>query len=147
MSFANGGFEQHHRQDSDGIKPEIGISGWRSSAWRPISPMNWQDGHWCPGQQGSLDCRVKRRSRPPRRPAVPDRHKLFSLDDIAPKLALAPFGFGPLGCRPFARHPPLVEAHGPKSPGRPQSMAGWHVPTTISFRPLFSKKADVLCSV
>jgi hypothetical protein len=26
-SFANGGFEQHHRQESDGIKPEIGIVG------------------------------------------------------------------------------------------------------------------------
>ena len=65
-----------------------------------------------PGQQRSLDCRVKRRPRPPRRPAVSNRHKLFSLNGIAPKLALAPFFFGPQRCGPLARHPPLIEAHG-----------------------------------
>jgi hypothetical protein len=46
-------------------------------------------------------------------------HQLFSLYPIAPKFALAPFPFGPLGCGPLARHPPLIEAHGQKSPGRP----------------------------
>ena len=56
-----------------------------------------------PGQQGSFDCWIERRPRLARRPAVPHRHKLFSLNDIAAKVTLAPFPFGPLGCGPFAR--------------------------------------------
>ena len=28
----------------------------------------------------------------------------------------------------------------------PQSMTGWDAPTTVTFRPLFSEKADLLCS-
>ena len=84
---------------------------------------------------------IKRGPRVSRGPAVPDGHKLFSLNGIPPKLALAPFFFGPQRCGPLARHPALIEAHGPKSPGRPQSMTGRHAPTTLSFRPLFSTKS------
>ena len=64
-----------------------------------------------PGQQRRFDRRIKRGPRLPRGPAVPDRHKLFSLNGIAAKLALTPFLFGPLGRGPFARHPPLIETH------------------------------------
>jgi hypothetical protein len=44
-SFANGGFEQQSRQETDGIKPEIDIAGSRSIVRRSTSPMNWQAGH------------------------------------------------------------------------------------------------------
>ena len=109
MSFANGGFEQHHRQDSDGIKPEIAIIGWRSSAGRALRAAR----------------------------LFQTATSFSALYPIAPKLALAPFPFGPLGCGPLARHQPLIEAHGQKSPWTPQPMTGRHAPTTASFRPLF----------
>jgi hypothetical protein len=64
-----------------------------------------------PRQKRGLDCRIKRGPRLPRGPAVPDRHKLFSLNGIAPKLALAAFLFAPLGRGPLALDPALVEAH------------------------------------
>ena len=71
------------------------------------------------GQPRRLDCRIERRPHLACGPAVPDGHKLFSLDGIAAKLALAAFLFGPLGCGPLARHPALVEAHGPEIPWAP----------------------------
>jgi hypothetical protein len=46
MSLANGGFEQHHRQESEGIKPEIGIIGWRFERAKVNVPdESWQAGH------------------------------------------------------------------------------------------------------
>jgi hypothetical protein len=44
ISLANGGLGQHHRQDSEGISPEIGNSGWRSSVRRSTSPIAWHAG-------------------------------------------------------------------------------------------------------
>jgi hypothetical protein len=46
-----------------------------------------------------------------RRSAIPDRYKLFSVNGLAAKLALAPFSLGTLGRDPLTRYPALIEAH------------------------------------
>ena len=100
-----------------------------------------------PGQQRRFDCRIKRGPRLPRGPAVPDRHKLFGLNGIAPKLALAAFFFGALRCGPLALHSAFVEAMTRDSPERCPIYDVLARSHNATFLPLFSEKADLLCSI
>jgi hypothetical protein len=61
-------------------------------------------------QKRRLDCRIERWPRLARRAAIPHRYKLFSLDSIAAKLALAR-SFSARSAAARARYPTLIEAH------------------------------------